>query len=555
LVFPIGVATPMFLKPSVAVLAMLRVAVTVVEFTTVKVPAATLTPAPPVRPPLSPFSPVAPVRLLPVMVTGTLTVPLAGCVPEVGLIETSVAPWTVNGTVLLVPPPGTVMLTVLADSVAPVLIVKVAVAVVGLVTVKPLTVTPVPDTVTAVAPVRLVPVKVTGTLVPRTPVAGAIEVSVGTGRPITVNVTVLLVPPGALTVTFRAEAVALPEIAKVAVTVLSFTTVRPLTATPPPGTLMAVVPVRPLPTRVTATLAARLPEAGVIEVSAGPFTVNGTVPLVPPGVVTLMVRAPSAALEKMLMVAVIVVEFTTVTPVTVIPLVGAATFTVVPAAVKFMPLKVTGTLVPRKPEAGVIELSMGVPGTTTVNVTGVVVPAGEVTVTFLAVSAAVGEMVKVAVTVVSLTTAMPLTVMPPPDTLTAVAPVRLMPVRVTDSLVPRAPVFGATEYRPAGGTRTVNVTALLDPAGVVTVTFLAPPGAPAEITNVAVTVVSLSAFIPVTVTPPPETAIAEVPVRPVPVRVTKTELPRRAEAGAIDVSTGPVTVNVALLLDPPGVTT
>ena len=74
LVFPIGVVTPIFLIPVVAVLDTLRVALIVVEFTTVKVPVARVTPPP------SPVSVVAPVKLAPVMVTGTASVPVAGCV-------------------------------------------------------------------------------------------------------------------------------------------------------------------------------------------------------------------------------------------------------------------------------------------------------------------------------------------------------------------------------------------------------------------------------------------------------------------------------------------
>ena len=84
---------------------------------------------------------------------------------------------TVNVTVLLVPA-GVVTLTVLAERVAVFEIVKVVVTVVEL-TVNAPTVIPVPDTFTAVAPVRFVPVKVTGTMVPRAPDVGAMEVSVG----------------------------------------------------------------------------------------------------------------------------------------------------------------------------------------------------------------------------------------------------------------------------------------------------------------------------------------------------------------------------------------
>ena len=212
LVVPIGVVTPMFLIPVVAVLDTLRVAVMVVEFTTVKVPLARVTPPP------SPVNPVAPVKFAPVMVTGTASVPVAGCVAEFGLIEVSVAPSTVNGTVLLVPP-AVVMLTVLAVSAAVAEMVKVASAVVGVRTVKPLNVTPPPEIVTPVAPVRFVPVKVTSTTVPRTPVGGAIEVNVGAGGTTTVKVTALLVLPSyVVTFTFLAVALAKGMIARVAVT-------------------------------------------------------------------------------------------------------------------------------------------------------------------------------------------------------------------------------------------------------------------------------------------------------------------------------------------------
>src|SRR2546430_13424096 len=84
---------------------------------------------------------------------------------------------TVNVTVLLVPP-GVVTLTVLAPSAAVGVMVKVVVTVVE-VTVKAPAVTPVPDTITAGAPVRFVPVKVTATAAPLAPDVGAIEVSVG----------------------------------------------------------------------------------------------------------------------------------------------------------------------------------------------------------------------------------------------------------------------------------------------------------------------------------------------------------------------------------------
>jgi len=123
----------------------------------------------------------------PVAVAALLTVTVPLCVVNVpvtsdgvGPANVTVAPVTVNVTELLVPF-GVVTVTFLAVSGAPAPIVKVAVIVVLLTTTRALTVTPVPDTFTAVAPVRFVPVRVTGTAVPRTPEVGAIEARVGGG--------------------------------------------------------------------------------------------------------------------------------------------------------------------------------------------------------------------------------------------------------------------------------------------------------------------------------------------------------------------------------------
>jgi hypothetical protein len=281
-----------------------------------------------------------------------------------------------------------------------------------------------------------------------------------------------------------------------------------------------------------------------------------------------MLLGPIVAPFVRLKVASMVVEFTTtvVPPAMVKPFAGAVMWMVVPVAVKPVPVKTTACPAPRMPEAGAIEARVGVPGRTTVNVTGVVVPVGVVTVTFLAVSAAVAETVKVAVMVVSFTTVKLGTVMPlpppppPPETLTDVAPVRLTPVKVTVSLVPLAPVFGAIENSPAGGTVTVNVTALLVPPGPVVVTFLAPAVAPGEKAKVAVIVVSLTTVMPETLTPLPDTLTEVVPVKPVPVSVTAIGLgvpkvPRIPDTGVIDVSTGPVIVKGTGLLLPPAVPT
>lgn len=269
LVVPIGVVRPMFLIETVAVVEIARLAVTVVELTTVRLPVTRETPPP------RPVTAVVPVRLVPVKVTGTV-VPRS---PVSGLIEVSVAPSTVKGTELLAAAaPATLTVTLWAAVVEAVAeMVKVALSDVGLATVTVLTVIPPPETATVVSPAtKLVPVSVTGTTEPRAPVGGLIEVSVGVGGIVTVKATALLTPPGAVTVTFLAVPVA-PAVkvkVKVVVTCVSLTTVTGPTVTLPPDTVTAVAPVNPLPKRLTGIAPSpRLPDVGTIDVSTGPRTV------------------------------------------------------------------------------------------------------------------------------------------------------------------------------------------------------------------------------------------------------------------------------------------
>jgi hypothetical protein len=96
----------------------------------------------------------------------------------------------------------------------------------------------------------------------------------------------------------------------------------------------------------------------------------------------------------------------------------------------------------------------------------------------------------------------------------------------------------------AGGTATVNVTELVIPFGVVTVTVRAPVGVNKlfEMVKVAVTVVELTRWKALTVTPVPEMLTAVAPVRLVPTRVTLTTVPLITELGVIEVSVGTTTV-------------
>src|ERR1700730_706653 len=172
--FPFGVLTLMFWPPNVVPGARLRVAVTLVALTAAKL--VTVMSEEP-----GAVTPVAPPRLVPARVT-LMLVPR---VPEAGEMEVSVglciALCIVNVTGLLLVPPDEVTLTVLIVGAALAVIVKFAVIVVEFTAVKLGTVTPPPDTVTAVAPIRLVPVRVTATVVPRTPELGLIDVNVGIG--------------------------------------------------------------------------------------------------------------------------------------------------------------------------------------------------------------------------------------------------------------------------------------------------------------------------------------------------------------------------------------
>jgi hypothetical protein len=255
---------------------------------------------------------------------------------------------------------------------------------------------------------------------------------------------------------------------KVAVIVESFTTCRLLTVTPEPDTTRDVVPVRWLPVRVTLKLGPpRSCEAGLIAVSAAAVTVNVVVGL-PPGVCTVTVLAPVPAPAVIVNVAVMVVAFTFVKLLTVTPVPDTVTPV---AAPRFVPVMVTGTVAPRAPLLGEIPVTVGA---RTVNaLLRVAMPLRFVTVTFLAPVPAPAEMVNVAVTVLALTTLTLLAVTPPPDTLTVggLAPIP-DPVMVTGTAVPRTPEFGETPVTAVFAM--VNVTALLVPPGVVTVTFLVP---------------------------------------------------------------------------------
>src|SRR5882672_2605585 len=105
--------------------------------------------------------------------------------------------------------------------------------------------------------------------VPSVPLVAAVKVNVPCGAATTVNVTVLLVPPGVVTLTVLAPSVALAVMVKVVVTVVEVEVKAPAVTPLPPDTVTAVAPVRFVPVKVTGTSVPRAPDVGAIEVSVG----------------------------------------------------------------------------------------------------------------------------------------------------------------------------------------------------------------------------------------------------------------------------------------------
>jgi hypothetical protein len=129
----------------------------------------------------------------------------------------------------------------------------------------------------------------------------------------------------------------------------------------------------------------------------------------------------------------------------------------------------------------------------------------------------------------------------------AVGPVAMLLTVIVPVFVPKPPLFnaGLGPENAIVAPVTVNVTGVLVPPGVVTVTFLAPSVAPRVIVNVVVIVVPVEFTVKVPwVTPlvQPErvqvmvTAVA--PVRFAPLIVTLTVVPRTPELGEMEVSVG-----------------
>ena len=307
---------------------------------------------------------------------------------------------------LVAVPPGVV--TVMAP-VAP--LPTVALIDVALTTVKETAA--VPPKATAVVPVKLAPVIVTTDPLP--PIAGVNEAMLGAGMKVK-GVLLVAVPPGEVMV--MAPVAPLPTVAVIDV---ALTTVKEAAAVPPKAT--AVAPVKLVPLMVT--IVPVPPLLGVNEAMFGP-AMKVKVPLlvaVPPGVVT--VSGPVAPFPT---VALIAVALTTVKEAAAVP----PTVTAL-APVKLLPVMVNTVCGP--PLAGVNEAMVG-PGMKVKVPLLVAVPPGVVTVIFPVAPLPIVAPIEVALTTVKDAVAVP-------PMFTAVVPVKLVPVMVTT--IPGPPLVGVNE--------------------------------------------------------------------------------------------------------------
>jgi hypothetical protein len=169
-------------------------------------------------------------------------------------------------------PPAVVIVTVRAPRSAAASTVNRAVSEEVETTLTSLTLTPVPDTTTVVAPLmKPEPLSVDVTVVADAALLGVIDVNARLGA-VTVNVTALLVPLAVVIVNVRAPSAASAAIATVAVAVVAFWTAALLMERPVPlNANVGATPPDPklLPVTVTFTVVPGLPDDGEIAVNCG----------------------------------------------------------------------------------------------------------------------------------------------------------------------------------------------------------------------------------------------------------------------------------------------
>jgi len=447
------------------------------------------------------FTAVAPLKPVPVIVT---TVPMAA---KAGVNDVIVGTGGINvKPARLAVPPG-----VLTDTLPDAPVETVAAICVAETTVKLLAGTP--PKLTAVAPDRFVPI--IEIIVPGEPLVGVKLVTVGGGtkvKPPSVEV-----PPGVVTETLPLAAPA----ATTAVICVAEITVKLLAATPPK--LTAVAPVKPAPVMVTVSPGPA--PVGENDVIIGPATKVKPVRVpVPPGDVTAKLPLAPEATTAVIRKGVMTVKLAAAVP----PNVTAV------APVKLLPL--ISTVAPAAALVGVKLVIFG--GDTNVNPPSVPVPPGPVAETLpLALPAATTAVICVAETTVKLAAGVP-------PKLTAVTPVKLVPVSVT--VAPTAALVGVKLVIFGGGIN-VNPANVPVPPGVVTATAPVAPAATTAIICVEETTLKLIAGVP-----PKATAVA--PLKFVPVIVTVAPCAALVGVNAVTVGGG-IKVNPACVTVPPGVVT
>jgi len=407
---------------------------------------------------------VDPEKFVPVKVMDVPTPPLVGVNDVIVGVGINVNPANVAV------PPGVVTLTL---PVAP--IPTTAVILVAELTVNEFAATP--PKLTAVAPLKFVPVIVIELAVP--PLVGVNEVIVGIG--INVKPASDAVPPGVVTPT-------LPDapVPTTAVTLVAELTVNEDAVTPPKFTTVA--PAKKLvPVIVIVVPSPPLVGANEVIVGGG-INAKPSFDPIPPGVVTVTLPdAPGPTMAVMLVGELTVNDDAAIPP----------KFTsVVP--VKFVPVIVIA--VPIAPLDGLNEVIVG--GEINVKPANVAVPPGVVTLTLPA-----APMPTTAVILVPELTVNEEAATPPK--LTAVAPAKFVPDIVID--VPAAPLVGVNDVIVGAGIN-VNAANVAVPLVVITVTL---PDAPVPTT--AVILVDELTVKDEAATPPILTEVA--PVRLVPVIV------------------------------------
>ncbi len=190
-----------------------------------------------------------------------------------------------------------------------------------------------------------------------------------------------------------------------------------------------------------------------------------TVLLFKPPVVTRSDRLPAHVMRDTVIGTVIWVALIKVMAPMEMPVTGVTRTVVV--GVKLLPLMVTVVVAPRGIALGEIEVITGA-GAVTVKVRALLVPPGVVTDTLCAPMVALAAMINVALTEVAVDVT-PVAVMS--EGRLRVAPLRRVPVKVTETLVPCVPELGLMALSVGTPGVIVNVTALLVPPGVVTVMF------------------------------------------------------------------------------------